>query len=214
MITHKEQLDLFTIIARRLSKNLECYAFGGTAMMFFGYKEETKDIDLLFERESDRKQFIESVESLGFEETSPVKIYTLKKIRDKHAPIMFKSDITRFDLFLNQIFRSKISPTMRNDVFGIYDFKAKNQLKLKALRTEHIVYLKGITNRDRDFEDILTIVNKDTHFDWQYFIDEAIWQHNHGDSWALLDTERMIKELKKYIFIPEKYFKQLYKAQQ
>ena len=72
--------------------------------------------------------------------------------------------------------------------------------------------LKGVTERDKDFEDILTIIRKDKDFDWQYFIDEVIWQFNHGDKWVLIDVEKMMKELKKYIFIEEKYFKQIYKA--
>jgi hypothetical protein len=34
----------------------------------------------------------------------------------------------------------------------------------------------------------------------------------HRDSWALLDTDKTLTELKKYFFIEEKYFKQLYSA--
>ena len=81
------------------------------------------------------------------------------------------------------------------------------------LSKEYIVQLKSITERERDFEDILTIIRKEKNFDWQYIINEVIWQYRHGDSWALLDTEKMLKELKKYIFVEEKYLKRLYAAQ-
>jgi hypothetical protein len=38
------------------------------------------------------------------------------------------------------------------------------------------------------------------------------FRHQRGDSWALLDTEKTLTELKKYFFIEEKYFKQIYSA--
>ena len=93
------------------------------------------------------------------------------------------------------------------------EFKEKHTLKIKVLKTEHIIQLKAITERKNDFDDIRTILKNDKNFDWQYLIDETIWQHRHGDSWAVLDIEKIIQELKKYIFIEEKYLGQLYKAQ-
>ncbi|MBI1969089.1 hypothetical protein HYS48_00205 [Candidatus Woesearchaeota archaeon] len=80
------------------------------------------------------------------------------------------------------------------------------------LRTEHIVILKAVTERSRDFDDIRTIVEKNKHFEWQYFIEEVLWQYHHGDSWVLLDVKKMLKELKQYVFIEEKYLRQLYDA--
>src|SRR3989338_7183906 len=105
MITYEDQMDLFGLISMNIKKDLECYAFGGTAMMFYGYKDETKDIDLLFEDESSRKEFISAVKKIGFEETSLLKIYIPEKLRDKHRPLMFKRDDFRLDLFVSKIFR-------------------------------------------------------------------------------------------------------------
>jgi hypothetical protein len=212
MITQEDQLNLFKIIAQNLKRDITCYAFGGTAMMFYGYKDETKDIDFLFEHEEDRKEFIRSIEELGFEETSAMTIYIPEKLRDKHRPLMFKNDTTRFDLFVNKIFRTIISPQMKEDLFAVHDFKDKHKLRINVLRKEHIVMLKGVTERDKDFEDILTIVNKDKNFNWQYLIDEVIWQHDNGDTWVLYDVEEVLKELKEYIYLESKYLKQLYKV--
>lgn len=212
MVTHNDQLDLFNLVSKEIKKDVDCYAFGGTAMMFYGYKDETKDIDLYFMDAGDRLIFIDAIEKIGFEETSPIKIYIPEKLRDKNRPLMFKRDDNRFDLFAKKIFHTVISPKMKNDLFAIQQFKGKNTLTIKVLRKEHIVQLKSITERDKDFEDILTIIRKDKNFDWQYLIDEAIWQHKHGDSWALTDVEKMMKELKKYAFIEQRYFKQLYQG--
>ncbi len=211
MLTHKDQLDLFALVAKSLTKNIECYAFGGNAMMFYGYKEETKDVDLLFEEESSRQEFIRAISSLGYAETSPITIYIPEKLRDPHRPLMYKRGESRFDLFVKKIFKTLLSPNMKENVFAAHEFKGKYNLKIKVLKKEYLIILKAVTSRDKDFEDILTILQKEKDFDWPYLIEEVSWQYQHGDSWVLLDLEKVMQELKKYLFIEEKYFKQLYK---
>ncbi len=212
MIAYAEQMELLRLISKNLSMDTECYAFGGTAMMFYGYKDETKDMDLLFEGGQERQEFIKAISALGFAKTSPVKIYIPEKLKGKHAPVMYGRGEIRFDLFAGKIFSTEISPGMKDDKYAVHDFKDKFNLRVNVLRKEHLVLLKAVTERERDFEDILTIVRKEKWFDWQYFVDEAIWQHQHGDSWAILDAEKMVLELKKYVFLEKKYLEQLYKA--
>ena len=91
------------------------------------------------------------------------------------------------------------------------EFKGKKTLIVKVLRKEHIVQLKSITERDKDFEDIINIASKEKDFDWDYLINEVLWQHKNGDSWALLDMEKTLKALKEYVFIEEKFIRKLYK---
>lgn len=213
MTTHDDQLALFKLISSSITKDIQCYAFGGTAMMFYGYKEETKDVDLLFEEESSRTDFIRAIKKLGYEEASSLNIYIPEKLREKHIPLMFKRGESRFDLFVKKIFRTQISPKIKEDVYAVHDFKEKGNLRIKVLKKEHIVLLKGVTERQNDFDDIRTIVSQDKNFDWQYLVDEAVWQHSHGDSWILIDVWKMMQELKKYVFIEQKYLKQISKAQ-
>ncbi|MBI2550612.1 hypothetical protein HYV83_05560 [Candidatus Woesearchaeota archaeon] len=212
MVTYEDQMELFRIISQNIGKDVECWAFGGNAMMFYGYKDETKDVDLLFEKEGDRAEFIRVLEDLGFSETSPRNIYVPEKLRDKHKPLMYSRFLSRFDLFVKKIFRTVISPRIKEERYAVHDFKGKHNLRVNVLRKEFIVLLKAVTERDKDFEDILTIVKKEKNLDWQLLIDEAIWQHQHGDSFVLIDVEKMIKELKQYVFIEQKYLKQLYAA--
>jgi len=209
MINQKDQTDLFNIISKNLKRNIDCYAFGGTAMMFYGYKEETKDIDILFKTEEERDEFLIIIKKIGFVENNPVKIYVPEKLKDKYKPLMFVREDYRIDIFVKKIFKTIISPKMEEDLFAVHEFKDKFTFKIKVLRTEHIVMLKGITERDKDFADILTIVKKDTTFKWQYLIDEVIWQYNNGDGWILFDTEKTLRELKQYIYLENKYLKQL-----
>jgi hypothetical protein len=212
MITHKDQLDLFRIISDNIDQDVECFAFGGTAMMFYGYKEETKDVDIAFKSEEDRDVFIKALHALGFEKSDPLRIYIPEKLRSKNRPLMYKRGDTRFDLFAEKIIRTQISPKMKDDRYAVHDFKGKSNLKVSVLRKEHLVLLKAITERQNDFDDVKKILSLDKDFDWQYLVDEAVWQHTHGDSWMLLDIERTMQDLKKSIFIEEKYFRQVYAA--
>ena len=84
---------------------MECYAFGGTAMMFYGYKDETKDIDLLFKDESSRDEFVGALKKLGFDETTLINVYIPEKLREKNIPLMFKRDESRFDIFTKKFLK-------------------------------------------------------------------------------------------------------------
>lgn len=212
MITYHDQNNLFQLIADRLQKDIHCYAFGGNAMMFYGYKEESKDIDLLFEDPAEREEFIRMINSLGFTKWNPAGIYVPEKLRVANAPLVFKGESGRFDLFIGKIFQTLLSPRMKEDLYAVHDFRGTHLLRVYVLRKEHLVLLKAVTERQNDFDDIRTIVGKDTHFDWQYLIDEVLWQYQHGDGGVLLDVEKMLQELKKYVLVEEKYMKQLYGA--
>lgn len=207
MINYDDQMELFRLISNGIERDIDFWAFGGNAMMFYGYKDETKDIDLLFDEPDDRGEFISAIEKIGFVEGGLRNIYVPEKLRDKHKPLIyFRYDI-RFDLFVKKVFKTLISPKMREDLFAIHDFKGKHNLRVKVLRKEHIALLKAVTERQNDFDDIRTIVSKEKLFDWQYLVDEAVWQHRHGDSFILPGIEKMMKELKKYVFIEQKYLK-------
>lgn len=211
MTTHEDQMALFSLIAKQLKKNITCYAFGGNAMIFYGYKDETKDVDLVFEIEEDRKEFIRILELMDFEQTGLVDIYVPEKLKDPYKPLMYKKGGSRFDLFVKKIFKTMISPKMKEDIYAVHDFKERYTLKVNVLRKEHLVILKAVTERQNDFDDIRTIVEKEKYFDWQYFLDEVIWQYEHGNKWVVLDTEKMLRELKKYVFVEQKYLDQLHK---
>ena len=66
MINLNSQETLFNEIGRALHKKLIVYSVGGTAMMLRGLKGETLDIDLVFDKEGDRKLFIETLETMKF----------------------------------------------------------------------------------------------------------------------------------------------------
>lgn len=211
MISKEDQEKLFTLIGNELERDVTCYAFGGNAMMYYGYKDETKDVDILFETEEERQGFLRVLKKFGYSDASAFRIYIPEKLREKDKPLIVKHDSGgRFDLFAKRIFQTLLSPRMKEDVFAVHQFRGKWALTVHVFRKEIIVLLKSVTSRDRDFDDIVTIVKQEKAFDWQYLLDEVRWQYQHGDGWVLLDVEKMMKELQEYVFIPEKYMEQLY----
>lgn len=210
MITVEDQEQLFMLIAKQLTQDVICYAFGGNAMMYYGYKDETKDVDLLFVTDAERQAFIAAIRLLGYTEYSPGLIYVPEKLRNPGKPLVFKREEGRFDLFVGHIFQTVLSPSMKADEFAVQEYRQKKILRVHVLRKEHIVLLKSVTDRENDLRDVRTILTNDKHFDWPYFLEEVRWQAEHGDGWVLLDVEKMMRELKAYVFIPEEHFKKLY----
>ena len=125
---------------------------------------------------------------------------------------MFGRDDFRFDLFTERVFRTQLSESMKKEKYALHEFVGKKTLRMHVLRTEHVVLLKAVTERENDFADIINIITTDKHFDWKLLIEEAAWQHHHGDGWALLDLEETMKKLKGHVFVPQQYFEMLYAA--
>lgn len=211
MISIKDQEALLKVIANNLEEDIECIAFGGTAMMFYNYKTSTKDIDLVFQSQKDRDIFIKAITKLGYQEKkSLLNIYVEGKREDPNAPKMYVNQDERFDLFAERIFKTAVTKEICKRAEQLQDFIGKNRLRLRILSPEDLVLLKSVTSRERDFDDIKTILSQRKQFNWDAIIDEAKEQAKTGDGWILLDLEETMKKLKDTFFIPEKYFKKLY----
>ncbi len=206
MIELKEQNELFELIASRLDRDAECYALGGTAMMYYGYKNATKDIDLLFMDKEERDAFVRAIMLLGYKQMSIKGIY---KREPEDKPMMLTRGDERFDIFLGSIIGSKISSSMTEKHFAKLDFVKKNTLTIKVMKKEDIFVLKAATSREKDFDDMLTIVKKD-NLDWNYMISIALEIRKNGNSWMVHDLEEKMQELKKHVRIEKKYFDMIY----
>src|SRR3989338_2199216 len=120
MINIEDQETLFKVISQKLKKDLTCYAFGGNAMMYYGYKNATKDVDILFETEAERREFVRVLVEIGYKRISLSGIYSDLQVKDPHKPEMYMLKDERFDLFMGKIFRMYISKSMKERVWGKY----------------------------------------------------------------------------------------------
>src|SRR3990167_6645118 len=96
-------------IGNILSKKLQVYAIGGTAMMLRGIKNSTLDVDLVFDKKRDREEFMNALKKLGAKESDVTLIYGLKH----NTPAMLEFNNCRFDMFLTKVITSTFSDAMK-----------------------------------------------------------------------------------------------------
>lgn len=205
MINNEDQNNLFELIADYLKEDIACFAIGGTAMMFHGYKSATKDIDLVFHSEKDMSSFIAAIKELGYKERPISKIYSDKRSSGQNKPKMFTRGEERFDLFKENVFSLK----MPKETKGKFDFIGKKTLTMFTPTPEWLIILKITTNRERDIDDILTICEKEKDISWDMIVDSIIKQ---ATRWLLMDLEENLKKISKNIFIKKRYFDKIYAA--
>lgn len=189
MITIDQQQRLLLSIARRLKRKVTAYAVGGTAMMFFGFKDVTLDIDLVFENEKDRGVFKEVIKSLGYLEMDAVKVYGVKR----NTPEMFKLGDERFDLFVAEVIDFIFSEGMHKRAEQIHQFE--NTLILKIANPHDIILMKCATDRLKDKDDARKIINS-VKIDWNIIINEAKKQIELGKERAAFDLGCFLEYLK------------------
>lgn len=210
MININNQEVLFNEIGRALPRKLIVYSIGGTAMMLFGLKEETKDIDVVFDNESDRKLFVKTLEGMNFKKDERIVIeqYGLKK----NTPEIFRlgSGDFMFDLFLNKIVSSVFSEGMKKRARQTHEFGIN--FIMKAADPHDILIMKSVTSRAKDIEDIISIINK-TKIDWNILVSEAEEQVRLGNETAVLGLGEKLEEIanKKIALIPKDVLDRLWK---
>jgi len=171
MINFEDQLDLFKIIGKELKTKLECIAIGGTAMMFYGFKNATKDVDLVFLNRKDLNEVKEALYNSGFKEKDNIKIFENYELIEK-KPIMMEGKETRFDLFCKEIICFNMSETIVNRIKEIHEF---DNLIIKIVSPEDIILLKCATEREKDRDDAAEIIKK-YNINWEIIIKEALHQ--------------------------------------
>ena len=99
---------------------------------------------------------------------------------------------------------------MKNNLFiQRNDFLGKKELIIKILPKEYLILLKSITGREKDQEDIETIIQIEKNINWDVIIGEALKQRK-NNPWLLYDLEETMQKLRKKIFIKKQYFDEIY----
>jgi len=191
MINVTEQQDLLQNIAKKLKRELVVYAVGGTAMMFHGLKDATKDIDLVFNNEQDRIIFEEAAKSLGYKEFDSVIVYGAEK---EHKPVMLaRGDAERFDLFNYEVISFFFSENMKKRAENTIEFGGK--LTLKIADVHDLILMKCATNRQKDAEDVKAIIDSQ-RINWKIVVEEAKHQAALGKTTAIFELGEFLEKLK------------------
>ena len=190
MISIKDQQNLFIEIAKKLPREIVTYAIGGTAMMFLGFKESTKDIDLVFTTLEDRRIFKEAAKQLGYKEMDSTIVYGAKN----NCPEMITLGDARLDLFSLDVIDFTFSENMQKRAQQTHEF-GKN-LILKIADMHDIIMMKSATRRIKDEDDIVRIA-KGSEIDWEILIKESQEQVKLGKERAVWDLISLLEKLNK-----------------
>lgn len=176
MINFDEQLGFFKLVGKELKSRVECYALGGNAMMFYGAKDETKDVDLVFLDESGLEAVKKALMEMGFDEKqSLVKIFRRYE-KARNTPVMLVRGEERFDLFLKEVITFKVTQTMFERARECHEF---DNLIVYLISPEDIFLLKSATERDKDLVDALSLLQK-FKLDWKIILEESLHQTKIG----------------------------------
>jgi len=209
MINIKEQQDLLNNIAKELKERIIVYAVGGTAMMFHGIKDTTKDIDLVFNDDKDRAYFEEAAISLGYKKFDSVIVYGAEK---ENQPIILsrgKVNSERIDLFSYNVISFFFSENMKRRAENTVEFGEK--LILKIADIHDLILMKCATDRIKDAEDVKTIVETQQII-WRTTVEEAKHQMTIGKDHAIFELGNFLEKLKRELKlnIPKEILDELY----
>lgn len=205
MINIQDQNKLFRDISRNISKRIEVYAIGGTAMMFLGLKKTTVDVDVVFSNKEDRKLFKDAITSLGYEDIDAKIVYGVRE----NTPLVAKIGEVRLDLFLFKIITSTFSDAMKARAKETHEF---GNLIIKIADPNDILIMKSATAREKDNEDIVSLVNND-RIDWNVIIKEIEEQVNLGNEIAIMSLGEKLEKLnnKGIISVPKEVSDKIWK---
>ncbi len=175
-------------------------------MMLSGFKDATKDIDLVFENENDRTDFKNSAEELGYKKADACLVYGTRD----NQPIMLTLGDERFDLFVNKVIDFIFSENMRKRATErIYQYGTN--LILNIANPNDIILMKCATDRSKDEDDCRKIIQITT-VDWDTIINEAEFQLKLGCERAILDLGDFLERLKKMLKdkVPQEVLDKLY----
>ena len=206
MINLEEQIGLFKIIGGQLKNRVECIAIGGSAMMFYGAKNATKDVDLVFSKKEDLDSVKNILYNSGFDERKNIK-GIFREDENAGKPVMMDGKETRFDLFLNEVIGFKIHKDTIERIREIHDF---GNLIVKTASPEDILMMKGCTERERDRDDATELIRK-FNLNWNIIISETSEQTKIGIAAFPLLLYDFLTELRNNfkVYVPKNITKEL-----
>lgn len=207
MISTREQEQVFLQLGRLLKRKAVCYAIGGTAMMFHGFKDTTLDVDLVFLDADDRAVVEDGLKKLGYAQMNSLAVYGEKV----NHPLMYTRGSERFDLFLTEIIAFTFSESMAKHAVQVHEFA---NLVVHVAAPEAIVLLKCATDRVKDKDDVGRIIDS-FKIDYDVLFEEALVQQRLGHKKACFELGCFLEDLSEAgVPIPKSILDRLYSVVQ
>ena len=159
MLSSTEDVEgLFEEVGEGLKRPVKAVVIGGAALMRYGLKDSTKDIDIVCMNEEDREALFEAAQAVGCEIKCPEKRHKrfgLRRVvvKGKHTLDVFAGRISSdFELSSSMVQRATQTNTFGNLTVG---YASK----------EDILIMKLIAGREGDVEDCANLVAADVDSD-------------------------------------------------
>jgi hypothetical protein len=189
---NKYVVDELNKLSLKVSTQMSLFVIGGLALIHFGLKEATKDIDIVVQSKDEFNDLTHSLISLGYSSPSPLEITTPYR-KMGASKILENKDGFRWDIFHQQVCRALIFSG--NMASRAADFYVKSPLKVKLASKEDVFLFKGITEREADLDDMRLLA--ESGLDWNIIKQECHYQSDFsGRLWenALLENLSELRE--------------------
>ena len=144
----------FISIDKVLERKIDAFLIGGSAMSYYGIKDATKDIDVLFRDGYDCAVFFNALMQLGYETSEQ---YFPPVIQMEATFFIYKDDEIWMDLFIKNVMNKfELSPSIEKRAVKI-DISTE-KLRIYCLNPNDIFLFKSITPRERDEDDLILLL--------------------------------------------------------
>ncbi len=187
----KELMRLDNVLIDKLC----IYLLGGAVMAINGLKPGTKDIDVIVENERDHRILVCSLKKCE---------YYVLQTQDLSRPYVELSATAmqnlegfRLEIFIKYVAKKlSLTDTIKQRAYRIYQGK---ELTVFCLSNEDMFLMKGMTERDRDLEDMELIARTD--IDYNLVLNECVEQSKgdpRGNIWESSLYEKCVELKEKY----------------
>lgn len=153
--------EMLEEIGSRVKETIRIYLIGGAAMILKGYKERTKDIDVLVENKKTAGILKEVLEAMGYQPMG------------KEEVIIFEHPTKpRIDLNIGNINHEIF---LTDSMIGRADKQKYGKLNVLVASDTDIVLMKSVSGRARDILDINRVL-RHGYVDWKEFLEEMLKQ--------------------------------------
>jgi len=181
-------LETLDEISKQQEKDVTIYLIGGGAMIFYGRKASTKDIDIVFTESKPLEMFVKAATKAGLKQ---VESQSRENLNLGAWTVLRAESGIQLDLFLKKVCNAL---TVKESVIDrARHYLDINSLHIYLMSPEDIVLFKAITERESDLDDIRILA--ESGIDWNIVEEECLSQENSG-AWAnlVLDKLRLLKE--------------------
>lgn len=199
----EDQRGIFELMGEKLREKVKVWVIGGSAMLYYGFKEVTKDVDIVLDNKKNKEEIIRVLKELGFRERLAKMLYGDRE----NLPLLLQRGEDRFDIFYKKIVSSYLSEEIKKRVSKVYEY---GNLVVEVVSPEDIILLKSATERAGDRLDAAEIIKR-IKVNWEVLIEESVNQMKLSKDIVPLSLYDFLGELKEdlKVEIPEEVIKKV-----